>query len=90
MLGKIEQDGEILREDLVREMIVATGNRLSLKIWFLLKQYSKVPFSEMTTVDENDSVKMLLLNLVDGNGLTTLEAYSKWIELVEGERGEIR
>ena len=38
LLGKIEADGEILREDLIREMIVATGNRLSLKIWFLLKQ----------------------------------------------------
>ena len=48
------QNGEILREDIIREMIVATGNRLSLKIWFLLKQYSKVPFDEMTQELEND------------------------------------
>lgn len=88
LLKKIEQDGEILREDLVREMIVAAGNRLSLKIWFLLKQYSKVPFSEMTKVDENDSVKKVLQNLCDGNVVVTLEAYAEWIELVESERGD--
>ena len=87
-LKKIDQDGEILREDLVREMIVAAGNRLSLKIWFLLKQYSKVPFGEMTKIDENESVKMLLLNLCDGNVIATLEAYSEWIKLVESERGD--
>ncbi|HJF31451.1 MAG TPA: GntR family transcriptional regulator [Sporosarcina psychrophila] len=88
LLTKIDQDGEILREDIIREMIVATGNRLSLKIWFLLKQYSKVPFEEMSKADENDIVKILLHNLCAGNVLTTLEAYSEWIELVEGERGD--
>ena len=51
---KMVDEGEVFREDIIREMIVATGNRLSLKIWFLLKQYSKVPFSEMTTHTEND------------------------------------
>ncbi|WP_342505430.1 GntR family transcriptional regulator [Sporosarcina sp. FSL K6-2383] len=88
LLVKIETDGQILREDLIREMIVATGNRLSLKIWFLLKQYSKVPYGEMTAADENNIVKGLLQNVLDGDELNALQAYSKWIELVEGERGE--
>ncbi len=88
LLMKIEMDGEILREDLIREMIVATGNRLSLKIWFLLKQYSKVPFQEMTGADENEIVKSMLQNLLNGDELKTLEDYSKWMVLVEGERGE--
>ena len=57
LLVKIETDGGIIREDLIREMIVATGNHLSLKIWFLLKQYSRVPYQEMTTTFENDVVK---------------------------------
>lgn len=90
LLTKIDVDGEILREDLVREMIVATGNRLSLKIWFLLKQYSKVPFEEMTKSDENEIVKRLLNYLSDGDVISTLAAYSEWIELVESERGERR
>ncbi|MFJ7934859.1 FadR/GntR family transcriptional regulator [Sporosarcina sp. NPDC096371] len=88
LLAKIEMDGEILREDIIREMIVATGNRLSLKIWFLLKQYSRVPFQEMTGADEVGVVKELLKGLIDGDELETLRAYTKWIELVEGERGE--
>lgn len=90
LLKKIDEDGEILREDLIREMIVATGNRLSLKIWFLLKQYSKVPFESMTETIENAIIKRLLHNLCEGNTIITLEAYSEWIGLVESERGESR
>ena len=90
LLKKVDKDGEILREDLIREMIVATGNRLSLKIWFLLKQYSKVPFESMTETIENDIIKKMLHNLCEGNTTITLEAYSEWIELVESERGESR
>ena len=90
LLGKIDADGEILREDLIREMIVATGNRLSLKIWFLLKQYSRVPYDEMTTVGENEVVKSLLQNLIDGHEQKTMADYLKWIELVEGKRGEMK
>ncbi|WP_203246661.1 FadR/GntR family transcriptional regulator [Sporosarcina beigongshangi] len=88
LLVKIDIDGQILREDLIREMIVATGNRLSLKIWFLLKQYSKAPYDEMTAADENEIVKELLRSVIGGHELKALQAYSKWIELVEGERGE--
>ena len=88
LLAKIAVEGAILREDIIREMIIATGNRLSLKIWFLLKQYSKTPYDEMTAGDENDIVKNLLQNVLDGNELKTLQAYLEWMELVEGERGE--
>lgn len=88
LLTKIDVDGEILREDVIREMIIAAGNRLSLKIWFLLKQYSRVPFQEMTGADENEIVKSLLSSLLVGDELNTLKAYSQWIELIEGERGD--
>src|SRR5690606_2508314 len=33
---KLESEENILREDFVREVMVLSGNRLSLKIWFLL------------------------------------------------------
>lgn len=90
LLMKIDEDGEVLREDIVREMIVATGNRLSLKIWFLLKQYSRVPFEKMTNAEENKTIETLLSNIRRGDGAKALAAYSEWIELVESERGEIR
>lgn len=90
LLKKIELREDILREDIIREMIVATENRLSLKIWILLKQYSKVPFAELTTKDENKFLNELLCGVVTGNKLKAFEAYSEWIGLVEGERGEKR
>lgn len=87
---KIRHGEDVLREDIIREMIVATGNRLSFKIWILLKQYSKVPFSAKTTEDEEPLVNELLCGVLTGNKLKALDAYSGWIELVEGERGEKR
>lgn len=85
LLAKIAEVGEILREDIIREMIVAAGNRLSLKIWFLLKQYSKVPFTEMTQDNEIELLNNLLRGVLAGNEVEALQAYTEWIELVEGE-----
>lgn len=88
LLKKIEQDECLQRVDLIREMIVSTGNRLSLKIWMLLKQYSQIPYeTEMTTAEKN-YVKEMLVGLLAGDEEKTLKAYNNWILLVEGERGE--
>lgn len=90
LLTKIEQNGEILREDLIREIIVAAENRLSLKIWFLLKQYSMVRFNAMTYGLENSLVKDMLQAVRTGNDSAALAAYKKWIDVVERERREER
>lgn len=87
-LMKIEQNMRIKRIHLVREMIVATGNRLSLKIWMLLTQYSQVPYSEEMTIDEQGIVKDFLTALVAGDEKQALHNYFSWTERVEGERGE--
>lgn len=88
LLGKIEQDEKMQRVDLIREMIVSTGNRLSLKIWMLLKQYSQVPYEKEMTAAEKNCVKELLIGLLAGDEVKTLKQYDNWIRLVEGERGE--
>ena len=88
ILMKIDEDGEVFREDIMREMIVATDNRLSLKIWFILKQYSKVPFEHMTAEKENDIVRAMLKHLMDGSVMEALQAYDRWIEYIEGENKE--
>lgn len=88
LLSQLEIEQSILREDVVREMIVATGNRLSLKIWFLLKQYSKVPFDLLTNDSERTVVQKLLSSIREGNKQEAIGAYYMWIEQVEGERGE--
>lgn len=90
LLAKIAEAGEILREDIIREMIVAAGNRLSLKIWFLLKQYSNAPFAEMTRENEIEVLNNLLRGVLAGNEVEALQAYAEWIELVEGESRDTR
>ncbi|MCM3637152.1 GntR family transcriptional regulator [Sporosarcina luteola] len=88
LIMKLDQDGEVFREDIIREMIVATDNRLSLKIWFILKRYSKVPYEQMTVGIENDIVRSLLKHLIEGNVINALTDYNKWIEHIEGENEE--
>ncbi|WP_339250979.1 GntR family transcriptional regulator [Sporosarcina sp. FSL W8-0480] len=85
LLVRLQEEGSILREDIVREMIVATDNRLSLKIWFLLKQYSRVPYGKMTEMNETQIMNALLENLISGRVLKALESYEQWIEKIEGE-----
>ncbi|MCM3711741.1 FadR/GntR family transcriptional regulator [Sporosarcina luteola] len=88
LIMKLDEDGEVFREDIIREMIVATDNRLSLKIWFILKRYSKVPYEQMTVGIENDIVRSLLKHLIEGDVLNALTDYNKWIEHIEGENEE--
>lgn len=85
LLVRLEEDGAVLREDIIREMIVVTDNRLSLKIWFLLKRYSRVPYEELTTAAEKETVKVLLENIVSGLEEEAITAYDNWIEIIEGE-----
>lgn len=88
LLCKLQIEECILREDIIREMIIATGNRLSLKIWFLLKQYSKVPFGENTSIREKSSVEKLLNSLITGDENRAIKSYRDWIDIVEGKSEE--
>lgn len=60
----LDEENEFHREDFVRELMVLSGNRLSLKIWFLLHQYSGNPYSGNVTEPE----KELLLNILAAIG----------------------
>lgn len=56
----LEEENGFQREDFVRELMVLSGNRLSLKIWFLLQQYSGNPYSGTASEPE----KLMLLNIL--------------------------
>ena len=86
-LERILLDGTVLREDVVREMVIATENRLSLKIWFLLIQYSQIPLDKMTSEQENGMLTSLLKSLIAGESDRAILFYTEWIGLVESERG---
>ncbi|MDW0110359.1 FadR/GntR family transcriptional regulator [Sporosarcina aquimarina] len=89
-LSKLEEAEPVIREDLLQEILVVAGNRLSLKIWFLLKQYSRVPFHEAMTENEREMASNLLKNMRAGNGQQAVADYAGWLELVNEERrGEL-
>ena len=77
-------DGEgFLREDLIREMMVLSGNRLSLKIWLLLAQYSGNPYKDRVSVDERAMIQDILSAIRQQNAEKAVFALNIWIEWLQ-------
>ncbi|WJY27973.1 FadR/GntR family transcriptional regulator [Sporosarcina trichiuri] len=88
-LRKIGECEPVVREDVLKEFLVAAGNRLSLKIWFLLKQYSRLPYQGILTAAEQECTVRMLSELKAGNSKSAIHHYDDWLELVNVEkRGE--
>ncbi|MGG0644749.1 GntR family transcriptional regulator [Sporosarcina gallistercoris] len=85
-LVKLKGTEPIVREELFQEIVVISGNRLSLKIWFLLKQYSRVPFHEVMAEEERDVASNLLNEMMNGNSQLAVMRYTEWLNIVNGER----
>ncbi|HLG27111.1 MAG TPA: GntR family transcriptional regulator, partial [Paenisporosarcina sp.] len=66
LLTQLQEEGTIVREDLIREILISSNNRLSLKMWFLLKQYGDEPFQGNSEIDENHHLQQLLTAIIDG------------------------
>lgn len=76
---KLELENEIVRDLLLRELMIASGNRLALKIWIQLASYSSTPLKKLTTVEEKPMLQMLLKSLQLGYEREALSAYETWI-----------
>ncbi|MFP3917009.1 GntR family transcriptional regulator [Lysinibacillus telephonicus] len=76
---KLEVDNDVIRNDILKELIIASGNRLALKIWLQLAAYSTKPLKQPTTVDEKLKLQMLLKSLQLGYEKEALEAYEDWM-----------
>ncbi|MBD7907936.1 FadR/GntR family transcriptional regulator [Sporosarcina gallistercoris] len=85
-LAKLKGTEPIVREELLQEIVVISGNRLSLKIWFLLKQYSRVPFHEVMKEEEKEIAANLLNEMMNGNSRLAVMRYTDWLDIVNGER----
>lgn len=85
-LQKLHGTESIVREDIIQEILIVAGNRLSLKIWFLLKQYSQVPFHSNIEIDEKEICSNLMEALIKGNDQQAVVLYRNWLELVNVER----
>lgn len=80
---KIEVESEVVRDHILRELIIASGNRLSLKIWIQLAAYSATPLKETTTKQEKPILLVLLKSIQLGYKKEALEAYEQWMEHVK-------
>ena len=76
---KLEFENEIVRELFLREIMIATGNRLALKIWFQLAAYSTAPLKQLPTESEKSTLQILLKSLQLGFEKEAIEAYEEWI-----------
>lgn len=79
-------DESFQREDFVRELMVLSGNRLSLKIWFLLKQYSGNPYDGTVSSEEIDSMNDILAAIERQDADTAIQGFKVWSEWLQKER----
>jgi DNA-binding FadR family transcriptional regulator len=79
LLMQLHEDGTILREDLIREILISSNNRLSLKMWFLLKQYGDEPFQGQSEKEENQYIQQLLTAIIEGEIEQAIHSYTDWM-----------
>lgn len=89
LLIKLEEEGTVQREDIIREILIVSNNRLSLKMWFLLKQYGEEPYQGFTNEDENTYIIQLLQAVKDGEIEQAVEAYNAWTNLLTKGRENV-
>ncbi|GGG29798.1 GntR family transcriptional regulator [Lysinibacillus alkalisoli] len=75
---QLEITNNSLRNDVMREIMIASGNRLALRIWFQLEAYSGNKFSGKVTQQEKTNVLTLLKAIQLGLQEDALEAYEQW------------
>lgn len=76
----IELGEVVVREELLRELIIASENRLALKIWLQLLAYSSAQLKEPITADEKLIVQTLLKSLQLQYVEEALQAYKQWMD----------
>ncbi|TQR19805.1 FadR/GntR family transcriptional regulator [Psychrobacillus vulpis] len=77
------QHEEVSREDIIREIIITSNNRLALKIWFLLKQFAGEPYRSQMSIDEKNVWIQLLTSLKNGDELMSISLYNEWLLLMD-------
>ena len=77
----------IKRDWLIKEIVIASGNRLALKIWLLLSEYGGKPYQQDMTPLELKMWHQLLEALENNNRDQAHSHYKEWLALIEGESG---
>ena len=80
LFAQIELQQEVRRDAILRECIVAAGNRLSLKIWMQLIAYSMTSLKENITDSEKQVLQVLLKSMQMGYEEEAIEAFNEWMK----------
>ena len=83
LLLKIELENEVIRDHILREIIIASENRLVLRIWLQLVAYSAKPLKKVTTIEEKPILLRLFKSLQLGYTEEALKAYEQWINFLK-------
>ncbi|WP_102691069.1 FadR/GntR family transcriptional regulator [Rummeliibacillus pycnus] len=86
LLTNVIAEGRIAREDLMREIIITSNNRLVLKIWILLKQYGKEPYSGLSTEEEQPLLQIFISEIMLGHTKKAIQAYGDWTKILHKGR----
>ena len=76
---KIELNEDVSNENILKELIIISGNRLALKIWLQLAAYSKVTLYKTIDDETKEVVQMFLKALQLGYEQQALQAYKQWM-----------
>lgn len=82
LFTQIELEQELMRDVFLQECIIATGNRLSLKIWLQLMSYSAPAYKKIITKNEKQPLQILLKSIQMGYEQEAMEAFSEWINRI--------
>jgi len=76
---KLEIEGRVNCRDILRELIITAGNRLSLKIWFQLAAYDGDRLNRNSTEEEKLIIQTMLKSMQLGYEKEALKAYEQWM-----------
>ncbi|WP_391202535.1 FadR/GntR family transcriptional regulator [Psychrobacillus sp. L4] len=77
------QNEEVIREDIIREIIIISDNRLALKVWFLLKQFAGEPYRNPMGTEEKETWRKLLNGLKNRDEQLAVTLYNEWLLLIQ-------
>lgn len=79
---RLIDENRFQREDFVKELMVLSGNRLSLKIWMLLEQFDGKPFQGIVGQQEKEMLLRILEAIEKQEKEQAIQGYMAWCDFL--------
>ena len=79
---QVEFEQPLERGEILKEIIVLSGNRLALKIWLHLAAYSNQKLKQLIQPEEKQSIQMMLKAIQMNYCDEAIEAYEEWMQFL--------